>query len=115
MRLHEKVPISDICKAHGHEPSLDKELRYRHIIPFLPFGKGGNRKHPVPTLQSDSGSPFNKMTFTQKKELLKVDEEQRWRTNKALNSEWNWNDVNGLDQKTFQILHPEVVFKFPVK
>ena len=106
------MPVSDVMKKHQHEDDLDMELRFRHMISYLPFGESNARTHPVPALVPPNtviGRPFCELTFSQKKNLLMVDEERRWRIK---NPE---ADIKDFDSKTFEILCPDVVFKPPNK
>lgn len=115
-RLHDKIPISDIRLKDNHSDQLDAELRYRHIVPYLPFGEENKRKHPVPKLapRTITGRPFDAMTFTQKKNLLMADEECQYRMEYSKENDFREDvDMQKFDTKTFTPLNPNVVFEFP--
>jgi len=110
--------ISQVCQKHGHEPDLDTELRFRHIVPYLPFTEDpkGKRVHPVPKAKKDVvGCDFKKMGFTQKKNLLMADEERLFHMEKPFDDEGrrDTKDVKDFNPKTFRILSPDAVFKAP--
>jgi len=116
-RLEGKVPYSDVTLVNGHEDDLDKELHYRHALPYLPFGEEqrGAGTLPVPERDVLAARPYEEMTFSQKKGLLMADEERRWRM------DWCWDndfdliklDIKELDAKTFTVRCPDVVFECP--
>lgn len=61
-RLQGKVPYSDVLLKAGHEDDLDKELRYRTVLPCVPFGEENKQVHPVPT-RDFVARPYDEMTF----------------------------------------------------
>jgi hypothetical protein len=93
-RLRGKMPVVDVKKILGHEDDLDREIAYRQIPAWLPYGAGrAKRVHPVPEAEVEhtykrSDRPnediyrfkpvsFSKaLTFTQKLHLIMVDEER---------------------------------------
>jgi hypothetical protein len=114
--LHDKIPISDIRLKDNHSDHLDAELRYRHLVPYLPFGEENKRKHPVPKLapRTITGHPFDAMTFTQKKNLLMADEECQYCMEYSKENDFREDvDMQKFDTKTFTPLNPNVVFEFP--
>lgn len=119
-RLRNCVPINDVKMVHNHEAALDRELRHRHVVAYLPFGLENKRVHPVPEVQKVGnvyqrckGRPFEAMTFTMKKNLLMADEERLWRM-KHPDSWSNNNNISGFDTKTFEIRNTDdVVFDIP--
>jgi hypothetical protein len=101
-RLCNKIPFSDLMKKK-HEDDLDQEICHRHLVPYL---LGRKRAHPVAAPCPATGKSFDDMTFTQKKDLLMVDEERLWRLQ---NPE---GDFKTFDSKTFTILCDNVRFDF---
>ena len=94
-----KVPLGDLGKKK-HEEELDKEILARHLVPFLPFpGKGNKRTHPLPKFTKITGKPFDEMLWTDKKDLLMVDEEHQW-----LKKNPDGDIANSFDSKSFAIL-----------
>ena len=113
-RLRNKIPISDIRMKDNHEDQLDQELAYRHIPSYLPYGEKGKRVHPAPTTEKAIDHPWDKMTFSQKKDLLMVDEERRFRMDHAQENGFTRDvDMKNFDSKTFTVLNEDVVFEFP--
>jgi len=106
-RLREMIPVSDVKKKDNHEDSLDQEIFYRHIVPYLPFGDNSKAKrtHPVPTTETVVGRPFVEMTFTQKKFLLMADEERMWRM--------EGKDMKDFDVSMFRVQCEDVLFEIP--
>lgn len=102
-----KVPLlPDLVRHHD---SLNKEILSRHLVPFMSFqGRRNKRTHPLPrTMPSITGKPFHEMTWTDKKDLLMVDKEQRWAVENL-----DGDIANDFDPKSFAILDEEVEFDF---
>ena len=102
-----KVPLSDLVKAR-HEIALNMEILSRHLVPFVPFpGRGNKRTHPVPKITPITGIPLDEMLWTDKKDLLMLDEERRWRVENPD------GDIADFHIKSFAILGgDEVDFDF---
>jgi hypothetical protein len=113
-RRRGKIPLSDI-KKDNHMDELLHELQYRHIVPYLIFGRkkdGGKgsikRTHPIPKSETPETEQahFGKLNWTALKDLLMADEERQW------SMEFPCGDIKkDFDSKSFEVLCPENEFE----
>jgi hypothetical protein len=104
-RLQDKVPYNDVQLQRDHEDDLDNELRYRHVLPYLPMGPENKRVNPVAERDVLDGISYDALNFSQKKFSLIADEERMWKMNWCHDNDFDLEklDMKQFDSKTFTV------------